>query len=101
MSTTLTLYITTDPELSRYELLDRRDEITAALAPLGIRVSLTDEGTTVHLADAGANTVSDVLAGGGRWEPDLTCVRTPGEHLDAGTVWRDRADEHAHWTVGS
>jgi hypothetical protein len=39
------------PGASREELLDRRDEITAVLEAMGLRVALTDCGTDVRLVD--------------------------------------------------
>jgi hypothetical protein len=53
MTNSITLTIALDAELSRYDVLDRRDEIVDKLAELGIRVSAW-VGADVYLADAGS-----------------------------------------------
>lgn len=57
-TTTVSFYIEIPGD--RHAVLDRRDEIIEALAPLGIRLSLTDDGTEVYLVDAGVPTLGDV-----------------------------------------
>jgi hypothetical protein len=59
MMARLTVYI--DIPGDRYAVLDRRDEIVKALEPLGIRLSMTDDGTYVYLVDVGIPTISDRL----------------------------------------
>jgi hypothetical protein len=61
MANTITLTIALDDKLSRYDVLDRRDEIVDKLSELGVRVSAYVDGTAVYLADAGAATISDLL----------------------------------------
>jgi len=60
MGTYLTYTIRTD--LGREAALERRDEITAALKALGLRVNFTEDGLTVHLNDAGP-TLGDLVGG--------------------------------------
>jgi hypothetical protein len=62
MTNTITLTIALDDKLSRYDVLDRRDEIVDKLAELGVRVSAYVNGTDVYLADKGAATISDLLS---------------------------------------
>ena len=59
-STTLTFYVET--ALGRLDALERRNEIIDHLRELGLRLSMTDDGTYIHMADVGAKTISDVLA---------------------------------------
>jgi hypothetical protein len=59
--TRLSFYI--DVPGDREAALDRRDEITAALAALGIRISLTDDRTDVYMADRAIPTLGDALTG--------------------------------------
>jgi hypothetical protein len=42
--------------------LDRRDEITALMSAIGVRISLTDGGTDVRLVDHGLPTIGDALS---------------------------------------
>ena len=44
-------------------MLDRRDEIVEHLKALGIRLSMTDDGTDIYLVDEGVPTIGDRLAG--------------------------------------
>lgn len=46
---------------NREAVLDRRDEIIDALRPLGIRVSLINNGTEVYLADAGVPILNETI----------------------------------------
>jgi hypothetical protein len=60
MTKRLAFYI--DTALSGAEMLDRRDELIAALEAAGLRLSMTDCVTDVYLADAGVLTVGDMTA---------------------------------------
>jgi hypothetical protein len=60
-ATKLTFYLST--ALGRLDALDRRQEITEALEPLGIRVSLNDCGTTIYLVDEGVPTLAEQMNG--------------------------------------
>jgi antitoxin (DNA-binding transcriptional repressor) of toxin-antitoxin stability system len=49
--------------LDRAGALDRRDDILAHLAMIGIRASVIDGGDVIRLADAGVPTLGDLAAG--------------------------------------
>ena len=66
--------------LPRDAALDRRDDITAHLAVLGIRLSM-QQGTDTALADVGTPTIGDVLTG--QADPDV--IR--GVERAAGEEW--------------
>jgi hypothetical protein len=61
MARRLTLFIDVATD-DRERLLDRRDEYVAALASVGVRLSMTDSGTDVYLVD-GLPTVGDRVTG--------------------------------------
>jgi hypothetical protein len=61
-------------QASHHAALDRRDEITEALAPLGLRVSLIDCGLDVYLADEGMPTLGETVTAlaEGSWQVERT-----------------------------
>lgn len=57
-----TLHFIVDNTLARPAALDRRDEIIAHLKLIGLRLSMTDDGTDIYLSD-GVPTIGDRLVG--------------------------------------
>ena len=64
---------------NRYALIDRRDEIVDKLKELGLRVSMTDDGTDIYMVDEGVPTLGDVVTG--QAEPDDKAEEAKAELL--------------------
>lgn len=75
-------------ERDRMAALEKRDEIIEALKPLGIRVSLTDDGTEIYLADEGVETLGEHIARrSGEMEAEHGPFLSERENHRLGPVW--------------
>lgn len=63
MSTRINLYIDV-PGDDRGAVLERRDELVRHLSGLGVRLSMTDDGTYVYLVDDGLPTLGEQMTRG-------------------------------------
>lgn len=66
----------------RATILERRDEIVAHLEKIGLRLSMTDDGTDAYMVDGGIPTIGEALTAAAELAdppPPMTMPQPPGD----------------------